>query len=79
MGGSGARHVNTLWQMGRRRRHCQRPRGSWLLVAVVVIVSAYMCVCVCVRNTLSLCVSGACMCACVCITADRVTSAAAKF
>lgn len=55
MGGSGARLVNTLWQMGRRRRHCQRPRGSWLLVAVVVIVSAYMCVCVCVRNTLSLC------------------------
>lgn len=48
MGGSGARHVNTLWQMGRRRRHCQRPRGSWLLVAVVVIVSAYICVCVCV-------------------------------
>lgn len=63
MGGSGARLVNTLWQMGRRRRHCQRPRGSWLLVAVVVIVSAYMCVYV--RNTLSLCVSGACMCACV--------------
>lgn len=36
--GNGATLVNTVWQMGRRRR--QRPRGSWLLVAVVVIVSA---------------------------------------
>lgn len=75
MGGSGARHVNTLWQMGRRRRHCQRPRGSWLLVAVVVIVSAYMCVCE--KHSLSLCEW--CLYVCVCITADRVTSAAAKF